>query len=69
MVIFKTEAMTVVYAWITLPAAAVVDGDMIGRMCSDVKEHRVLAFRVHGVVLQSGEEGVIKHQNIVEAVA
>ena len=50
MVVHKTEAMGIVNARLTLPATAVVDGDVIGRSRRDVNEQRVLTFRVYGAV-------------------
>ena len=50
MVVHKAEAMGVVNARLTLPAAAVVDGDVIGRSRRDVNEQLVFALRVCGVV-------------------
>ena len=38
MVVLETEAVCVVNARLTLPASAVVDGDVIGRTRGDVKE-------------------------------
>ena len=37
-VVLEAEAVAVVDAWRALPAAAVVDGDVIGGTCRDVKE-------------------------------
>ena len=50
-VIHKTESIAIVNARLTLPATAVVDGDVVVGMCGDVHQYRVLAFVVYGVVL------------------
>ena len=69
MVVLKTEAVCVVDARLTLPAAAVVNGDVIGRTRGDVKEQRVKTCRIRRVGLHSGKNGVVMYQHIVEAMA
>ena len=51
LVINEAEAMSVIHAWLALPTAAVVDGDVIVLMRGDINQHRVLAFVVNRIVL------------------
>ena len=52
-----------------MPAAAVADGDVVLGSCRDVNQEAVLAYRIVGVVLQAGEDGVIINKDIVEPIA
>ena len=69
MVIHETEAVAVIHAGLSLPATAVVNGDVVVGARGDVYQKAVLAFRVDGVIDESGEDGVVGDMYIVETVA
>ena len=68
-VIHKTESIAIVHARLTLPATAVVDGDVVVGVGCDVNQQRVLTFAVYGVVYKLGQDGVVVDTNVVEAMA
>ena len=69
LVVDEAEAMGVIHAWLALPAAAVVNGDVVVLMRGDVHQHRVLAFAVNRVVLQADEEGVVVDMDIIKTIS
>ena len=68
MVVCEAEAIAVVHTGLALPAAAIVDGDVVVGMGSDVNQHRVLTLIVYRIVLQTSQDGVVIDAYIVETM-
>ena len=66
--VLKAEAISVIHAWLALPTAAVVDGDVVLLVGIDIHEYRILAFAMDGVGLGAGQNGVVADLNIGEAM-
>ena len=66
--IFESKTIAIVDAWLALPTAAVVDGDVVAWTSREVDQQAVFTFRMLRVVDQPCQKGVVVDQHIVETM-
>ena len=68
LVVNETETMFIIHTRLSMPTAAVIEGNVVVGIGGDVNQHRVLAFAVYRIVLQADQNGVIVDVHIVKTI-